>query len=299
MRHPWLRPRIAARWLIWFLGTTAFVPPTIAAAPIEFGRDIQPLLAQRCFRCHGPDKAEGGLRLSSRDAALTELASGSRAIVPGMPGESVLLDRIGASDADVRMPPEGKPLTPQQIARLRQWIEEGAKWQRPWAFELPAAPPVPEVHDRAWIRGPIDAFILARLEEQELPPAAPATPVALVRRLFYDLTGLPPTPGEVDAFVADRSDEAYDRLVDRLLASPHYGERWGRHWLDLVRFAETYGHEFDFEIPGAHAYRDYVIRAFNADVPYDRLVIEHVAGDLLARPRLHPSERFNESIIGT
>src|SRR5262249_50436536 len=150
------------------------------------------------------------------------------------------------------------------------------------------------VRDRDWVRSPVDAFLLAKLEAAGLEPAPPADKRTLLRRVTFDLTGLPPTPQEIDAFLADESPDAYEKVVDRLLASPAYGERWGRHWLDLVRFAETYGHEFDFDIPDAYQYRDYVTRAFNDDVPYDQFVREHVAGDLLPRPRRHASEGFNE-----
>ncbi|MFN8214963.1 MAG: DUF1549 domain-containing protein, partial [Solirubrobacterales bacterium] len=159
--------------------------------------------------------------------------------------------------------------------------------------------PSPAVRDGAWPRNPIDRFLLARLEGRGLAPAGPADRRTLIRRVTFDLTGLPPTPEEVRAFLDDRSPAAYERLVERLLASPAYGERWGRHWLDLVRFAETSGHEFDGDIPHAWLYRDYVIRAFNDDVPYDALVREHLAGDLLPSPRRHPAERTNESVLGT
>src|SRR5262249_7006487 len=202
---------------------------------------------------------------------------------------------------------------------LTKWVALGAPWpgrdiQRPasgpssfnlrerarhWSFQPVRSPASPEVKNEQWCRTPIDRFLLAGLEAKGLSPAHDADGGTLNRRLTFVLIGLPPTPEEVEAFVADPSPIAYEKLVDRLLASPHYGERWGRHWLDLVRFAETAGHEFDYDILGAFRYRDYVIRAFNADLPYNQFVIEQVAGDLLESPRRHPSARFNESIIGT
>ncbi len=259
---------------------------------IDFRREIQPLLAQRCYRCHGPDKAEGGLKLNDRDRALAELDSGERAISPGKPDESELLVRVSTNDDSLRMPPEGKPLSPEEIALLRRWIEAGATWQNHWAFEPIQRPQPPAVRHGEWVRNPIDALIAERLEQAELTPAAPADPVALVRRLYYDLTGLPPTPEEVDAFVADASSNAYERLVDKLLDSPRYGERWGRHWLDLVRYADTNSFERDGVKPNAWKYRDYVIRSFNDDKPYDQFIREQLAGDELP-------EATTETLIAT
>src|SRR5262249_6326650 len=168
-----------------------------------------------------------------------------------------------------------------------------------WAWQPIRQSSPPVVQNSAWPRGPVDRFLLARLEASGLTPAPGTDKRTLIRRLSFDLIGLPPTSAEVDAFVDDTSPLAMEKVVDRLLASPHFGERWARHWLDLVRYAETRGHEFDYIAPNAHQYRDYVIRAFNADVPYDQIVTEHIAGDLLTAPRLHPVEGFNESILGT
>src|SRR5262249_41643435 len=168
-----------------------------------------------------------------------------------------------------------------------------------WSWRPVRPPAVPAVRDTAWPRGPVDAFLLAKLEAAGLRPAAAVDRRALLRRLSFDLTGLPPTPEEIGAFLADTSPSATERVVDRLLASPAYGERWARHWLDLVRYAETRGHEFDYPVPNAWHYRDYVVRAFNADVPYDKFVREHVAGDLLPAPRRHPGRGFDESVLGT
>ena len=255
-----------------------------AASQADFNRGVQPLLAQHCYRCHGPDKSEGGLRLSERDAALAELDSGEHAIVPGKPEESELLARVASADEASRMPPEGKPLKPDEIAVLRSWIAAGAAWKNHWAFELVEKPQPPAVADAAWVRNPIDAFVLKQLEDAQLSPAAPADPVALVRRVYYDLTGLPPTPEVVDAFAADPSPAAYERLIEQLLDSPRYGERWGRHWLDLVRYADTNSFERDGVKPNAWKYRDYVIRSFNDDKPYDRFIREQLAGDELQPP---------------
>ncbi len=259
---------------------TAAEPPTAPTPSVDFRQDVQPILAQRCFRCHGPNEAQGGLRLNSRDTALAELESGARAIVPNKPEESVLLGRVAATD-ELRMPPEGKPLTPEQISVLRGWIAQGAPWQNHWAFETVRRPPAPPVENEAWVRNPIDRFILSQLSEHGLKPATPAEKSSLLRRVYYDLTGLPPTPEETDAFLADTSVDAYERTVDRLLESPRYGERWARHWLDLVRFADTNSFERDGDKPNAWRYRDYVIRSFNDDKPYDQFIREQLAGDEL------------------
>ena len=238
-------------------------------------------MAKRCFSCHGPDKAQGGLRLNTRAGGLAELDSGEHAIVPGKAAEKRSAPRITAEDESERMPPEGKRLTDRGGRTLRRWIERGAAWEEHWAFRPLQTRTPPKVANAAWVRNPIDAFILARLEEADLTPAAPADKVSLLRRATYDLTGLPPAPEEVDAFVADTSPDAYERLVDRLLASPRYGERWGRHWLDLVRYADTNSFERDGVKPNAWRYRDYVIRAFNDDKPYDQFIREQLAGDEL------------------
>jgi mono/diheme cytochrome c family protein len=248
---------------------------------VDFGAEIQPIFAKRCFACHGPDKFEGGLRLHKRQSALAELDSGERAIVPGNIETSVILERIASEDPDLRMPPKGKPLEAHEIETIRRWIAEGAEWQSHWAFRPPQQEQPPAVKNSAWVQSPIDAFILRGLEEQGLSPAPPADKVAVLRRAYYDLTGLPPTPEEVDRFLADSSPDAYEKVVDQLLASPHYGERWARHWLDLVRYAETNSFERDGPKPNAWRYRDYVIRSFNDDKPYDQFIREQLAGDEL------------------
>ncbi|HVC98948.1 MAG TPA: PSD1 and planctomycete cytochrome C domain-containing protein [Pirellulales bacterium] len=288
------------------------------AADLEFfEKQVRPLLANHCHKCHGPDEQKGGLRLDSRSAVLAGGDTGE-AVVSGKPDESLLIEAVGYGGL-YQMPPTGK-LAESEIATLRQWVELGAPWpeaavateggkpaasfdlheraQR-WAFQPLVEHTPPTVRDTGWPRTAADRFILAKLEAAELTPAEPADRRTLLRRVTYDLTGLPPSPAEIESFLADETPTAFDRVVDRLLASPRYGQRWARHWLDLVRYAESRGHEFDYPVPNAFQYRDYVIRALNADVPYDQFVVEHVAGDLLPVPRLNPEHGFNESILGT
>ncbi len=257
---------------------------TPASRKVAFARDIRPILAEKCFRCHGPDakQRKGKLRLDNRRDATAPAASGSPAIVPGNLDESELYQRITAEDPDQRMPPaqSGKSLSTEEIARLKAWIEEGAEYQGHWAFVPPTRPELPAVTDPGWCRNPIDFFVLATLQAQGLAPSVEADKFTLIRRLSLDLIGLPPTSQEVDAFVADRREDAYSRLVDRLLDSPHYGERWGRIWLDAARYADSDGYEKD-KSRQVYAYRDWVIRALNRDLPYDQFVVEQIAGDLI------------------
>jgi mono/diheme cytochrome c family protein len=266
-----------------------------------FEKDVLPILKANCFKCHGNGKPRGSLHLNSRAAVLTGGDTGP-AVSLDRPDESLLLKAINYRDG-LEMPPKGK-LPQKDIDTLTRWVKAGLPWtpgtattQTPkhqggavteesrnyWAYKPVQRPAVPAVKERAWVANPIDAFILARLEAKGLKPNPPAGRVALVRRAYYDLTGLPPTPEEVDAFVNDRSPRAYENLLDRLLASPHYGEKWGRHWLDLVRYAETNGYERDGPKPFAWRFRDYVIKSFNADKPYDRFVKEQLAGDEIDR----------------
>ncbi|MCE9629737.1 MAG: DUF1549 domain-containing protein [Planctomycetia bacterium] len=252
-----------------------------AADRVDFSRDIQPLIARRCVACHGPDTQEGGLRLDDPVGASKELDSGARAIVPGKPAESVILERITSTDPDLQMPPEGPRLTAQQVDALERWISEGAEWKEHWAFRPLERPAVPAESAAA---NPIDAFIRRDLARRGLPVPKPAEKVALLRRVTYDVTGLPPSEQELHDFLADDSQQAWERVVDRLLASPHYGEQWARHWLDLVRYAETNSFERDGKKPHAWRYRDYCIRSFNDDKPYDRFVLEQLAGDELPNP---------------
>jgi hypothetical protein len=308
-----------------FLAVGSILVPAAEAAGATpdgvefFEKKVRPVLAEHCYRCHSAQakKPKGSLRLDSR-AALLKGGDNGPALVPGRPERSRLIDAVRYTNVDLHMPPRGK-LPEQTITDLTAWVRMGAPWpgegtaaavavkdfdlqarkRQHWAWQ-PVRPQTPTaVRDAAWPCSPVDRFILAKLEEKGLRPAPPVDRLTLLRRLCFDITGLPPTPEQVEAFARDEAPDAYERLVDRLLASPHFGERWGRHWLDLVRYAETRGHEYDFIIPNAYQYRDYVIRAFNADVPHNQFVIEHIAGDLLDRPRLDPTTGANESVLGT
>jgi mono/diheme cytochrome c family protein len=260
------------------------IPQPVAAQEVDFNRDVLPLLSTRCFVCHGPDatarKAE--LRLDNAADAFAD-RDGSAAIKPGQPGKSLMIDRISRGDKAGRMPPPktGPGLTAEQIQLLTKWIEQGAHYTEHWAFVAPKQPALPNVSEHTFVRNPIDAFVLANLEHKKLPHADMASRHVLIRRATLDLLGLPPTPAEVDAFVNDKSPDAYEKLVERLLQSPHYGERWGRHWLDVVRYADSGGFETDIFFSHAWRYRDYVIRSFNVDKPFDRFIREQIAGDEL------------------
>jgi mono/diheme cytochrome c family protein len=270
------------------VGTTSALAAD--AAQIQFNRDIRPILSQNCFACHGPDNnaREADLRLDTK-AGLFGPVSDGRAVVPAKPKESVLLRRIQSSDPDEHMPPpdSGKKLTAQQIKTLERWIAAGAEWQGHWAYIPPTRPEVPvtEPTPPATIRNDIDRFVQAKLREQELSASSDADRVTLIRRLSFDLTGLPPSPEDVDAFVSDARADAYERLVDRLLSSPHYGERMAMYWLDLVRFADTIGYHSD-NPRNITPYRDYVIAAFNDNKPFDQFTVEQLAGDLIPDPTM-------------
>jgi hypothetical protein len=278
-----------------------------------FEKKVRPVLVQHCYRCHSTEanKHKGGLELDSRDGLRIGGDSGP-ALVPGKPDESLLIKAVRYTDEGLRMPPKGR-LPASVVADLEKWVTLGAPDPRSngtaevekkaddpqagrefWAFRPPRRNPVPAVKDEAWPRGPIDRFILARLEAKDLRPAAGADRATLLRRAYFDLIGLPPAPEEVEAFRADRSPDAFARVVDRLLASPHFGERWGRHWLDVARFAESSGGGRSLLLKDAWRYRDYVIASFNADVPYDRFVTEQVAGDLL--PHATPEQRRRQLV---
>jgi cytochrome c553 len=260
-------------------------PPTI-----DFEQQVRPLLAQKCIKCHGPEQREGGLRFTSRADALLRNDSGLAAIVPGKSGESELIRRVSSTDDSERMPPEGPRLSDVEVNRLRSWIDQGAAWPEPkaalhWAYMRPARPKLPQVNDASWPKNAIDHFVLARLEREGLAPSPPADRARLLRRVYLDLIGLPPTVEEVDAFLSDPRPDAYEQVVDDLLASPHYGERWARPWLDLARYADSNGFQRD-GFREVWAYRDWVINAFNADMPFDRFTIEQIAGDLLPEATL-------------
>lgn len=261
-------------------------PPFAAAADeaIRFGRDILPILSENCFHCHGPDskKREADLRLDTFEGATRKE---SPAIVPGQSGASELVRRLVSQDPDEVMPPpkSNRKLTPHQVDLLRRWIDSGAPWGRHWAFEPPQRPTPPAVQASAWVRNPIDAFVLARLEQEGLAPSPEAPRATLLRRVSLDLTGLPPTPEELDAFLADTSSDAYEKVVDRLLKSPRYGERMVWDWLDAARYADTNGYQGD-PTRSMWFWRDWVIGALNDNWPFDRFTIEQVAGDLLPAP---------------
>jgi len=266
-----------------------------------FAKEVRPILAARCYSCHGPDVHQNGLRLDSL-AAILKGSDFGKVVVPGHSGDSRIVRRLLAQERP-QMPYGGPPLSNRQIAIIRQWIDAGApgpddttpiaaaKPARHWAYVKPARPPVPEVKDAAWCRNPIDNFILQKLEKDGLKPSPEADKAILIRRVYLDLTGLPPSPREVDAFVADQSADAYEKVVDRLLASPHYGERWARQWLDLARYADSNGYEKDRERT-AWEYRDWVIRALNADMSFRDFTIDQIAGDMLPHPT-------NDQLIAT
>ena len=255
-----------------------------AAATVDYNRQIRPILSDACFRCHGPDAThrQGGLRLDVSDAPLQPADSGAAAIIPGKPDESELVRRILSADASEVMPPpdSDRQLKPEEKEVLKTWVAQGARFQTHWSFAAPQRPPLPEVKKAAWPRNAIDRFILARLEAEGLQPAREADRTTLIRRLTLDLTGLPPTLAEVDAFLADTGEQAYERLVDQLLANPHFGERLALDWLDAARFADTHGFHIDSGRDMTR-WREWVIDAFNNNKPFDQFTIEQLAGDLL------------------
>lgn len=280
----------------------------------HFERNVRPVLVRSCQGCHGAKIEQAGLRLDSRAALLKGGVSGP-AITPGDPQASLIVKAI--RHLGPRMPAGGAKLKPDEIDAIEQWVANGAPWPdepaaRPstsksiqerakeyWALQPVTKPALPSVTRRDWGRTPVDAFILAALEKSKLTPALPADRATLLRRLTLDLTGLPPKPEELLAFQNDKSPDAYRSVVDRLLKSPRFGEHWARHWMDLVRYSESHGSQGDFDLPYAWRYRDYLIRAFNQDVPYDQLIREHLAGDLLAAPRINREDQINESMLGT
>ncbi|MDG1808638.1 MAG: DUF1553 domain-containing protein [Pirellulaceae bacterium] len=260
------------------------VVPIAAQDTIDFSRDIRPILADHCFTCHGPDAAtrEGGFRLDDLASALGEADSGEHPIVAGDLSASELVRRIRSADEGELMPPPEtkKPLTATQIKLLERWIADGAEWQGHWAFQQPQRPPLPNVKNQSWARNPIDQFVMAKLEARGSGPSPTATKTTLIRRLYLDLTGLPPTPAEIDTFLTDDHPQAYEKLVDRLLASPRYGEHMATFWLDAARFADTNGYQNDFR-RSMWLWRNWVIDAYNDNMPYDQFTIEQLAGDML------------------
>ncbi|MFO0875843.1 MAG: DUF1549 domain-containing protein [Gemmataceae bacterium] len=302
-----LRPSclVLVAWFVSASGATAAGPTAEQLAFFE--RDIRPLLVAQCQKCHGTTKQQASLRVDSREALLRGGDSGP-ALVPGQPNQGTLLAAV-KHVGDTRMPPRGK-LTDAQIAALTRWVADGAPWpkdatvtkpaiapEKHWAFQPIRRPAVPAVQNATWARTAIDHFILARLEQRGLKPVEQADRRTLIRRLTFDLTGLPPTPEAIQEFLADGSPQAYEKLVDRLLASPAYGERWGRHWLDVARYADTAGDGADYPVREAARYRNWVIRAFNASQPFDEFIREQIAGDVLARQG--PPEHFADRVTAT
>jgi mono/diheme cytochrome c family protein len=290
-RVAWARPQGLGRGLVTAL--MLFISGAEARAqPVDFRRDLRPIFEKHCYGCHGPQKQKSSFRLDSKVRALKGGELGV-AIVPGKSADSPLIAYVAATHKDIVMPPEGERLTAAQVDVLRRWIDQGANWPADadsavkdkadhWAFKVPAARPAPPaVRGSAWVRNPVDAFVLAKLEEKGLTPSPEADRRTLLRRLSFDLTGLPPTPEEVEAYLADDAPDGYQKQVNRLLASPRYGERWARHWLDVAHYGETHGYDKDKPRENAWPYRDYVIRSLNADKSYGRYVEEQLAGDVL------------------
>lgn len=297
MPYKTLRPNLSAALFAIIAGSAPLISvaaetpslPPPAEREVDYERDVRPLLARNCLTCHGPDEQQSSFRVDRRSALLHGGDYGEPGVLPGKSAKSHLIRVVAGLDEDLVMPPdgEGKPLTREEIRLLRAWIDQGVKMPDVgdetittdhWSFQPIVRPEVPALDD-PWIAGSIDAFILQRLRDEQLTPSPPAAKADLMRRVYLDMLGLLPTPEEVESFVADESPEAYKKLVDRVLASEHYGERWAKHWLDVVRFAESNGFETNYERPGAYHYRDWVIRALNDDMPYDNFVFAQLAGD--------------------
>lgn len=292
------RAAISCTWIVVAVcfaiaGTVVADDPSVAA-PIDFQRDVQPIFEAHCYDCHGADEQSSGLRLDTRTAMLRGGNRGT-AVIASKPNESVLLHALLGEHDTPRMPPEdyGDPLDETEITLIRTWIAQGAtgpddsavaqslrRTSDHWSFQPVVRPPIPQIQQQAWVRNPIDAFILARLETEGIEPSPESPRTTLIRRLSFDLRGLPPSPAEVERFCNDTSSDAYDRLVDYMLDSPHYGERWGRHWLDAARYADSHGYTIDGP-RSIWKYRDWVIDAFNRDMPFDEFTIQQMAGDLL------------------
>jgi hypothetical protein len=256
---------------------------------LDFNIHVKPILSDKCFACHGPDLAaqKAGLSLHDPEMAFASLkdSPGKVAIKPGSLRKSELFNRIISEDPEYRMPSQESnlALSPKEKAILIKWIEDGAEYKKHWAFIPPQQHDIPKIKDKAWIKNPIDHFVLSKLEQEGIQPSAEADKETLLRRLSLDLTGLPPSLAEIDAFLADPSDNAYEKQVDRLLNSPHYGEKMAMHWMDIARFADTHGYTVD-RYRDASPYRDWVIRAFNQNLPYDQFITHQLAGDLLPNP---------------
>ncbi|MEC8558127.1 MAG: DUF1553 domain-containing protein [Planctomycetota bacterium] len=263
------------------LGTLSTAVSHVSAQEVDFANNIQTVLSRRCYACHGPDQQEGSLRFDQRETLLVKADTGEIPVVPGDPAKSELIRRITSEDESERMPPEGKPLTYEEVRAFKAWIADGAKYEQHWAFQPVQSHKPPAVKNSEWARAPMDHFVLAKLESAKLTPVAQASPEKLIRRVYIDITGLPPSPERVTELASGWSEESYERLVDSLLADSAFGERWARNWLDVVRYAETNSFERDGPKPNAYKYRDYVIHAMNSDKPYDQFIREQIAGDEL------------------
>ena len=283
-----------------------------------FEAEIRPLLVKHCYECHSSKSEEikGGLRVDARSLLLKGGDTGP-AVEPGNV-KSLFLDAVNYGDI-YQMPPKYR-LPKEDVSKFAKWISEGAAWPEEaianvnagekfdlvqrmrdhWVWKKPVDHRTPKVKDQDWTRRSLDNFILQKIEKANLSPNPSAARSALIRRAYFDLVGLPPSPAQVNAFIDNpaATQTAFEKVIDELLESPHFGERWARHWMDVVRYGESYGHEFDYGVPHAHQYRDYLIRAYNADVPYDQFIREHIAGDLLTEPRLN-EKGFNDSVRGT
>ena len=294
--------RIDSMPLLFLLAVAALHPAASPASAADFRQDIEPIFHQHCYSCHGPAQQMSGLRLDRKDAALKGGYSGA-IVVPGDSSESKLMARVTSDKEGFRMPPAGAPLTPKEIDLLRAWIEAGAEWpelpargavssndgEKHWSFQPIAKPFPPRVSNPAWSRNPIDRFTLARLDGDNIEPSPEADKITLLRRVYFDLIGLPPTPDQVAAFVNDTDPRGFENVVDELLRSPHYGEKWAMHWLDAARYADSDGYERDPLRPFAWRWRQWIIEAINRDMPFDRFTIEQIAGDLL--PHASTSQR--------
>ncbi|NBP24296.1 MAG: DUF1549 domain-containing protein, partial [Proteobacteria bacterium] len=309
--------------LIWTSGNTLGASPAAdPTAGLEFFEQrIRPVLVEHCHECHSASakKVQGGLRMDSRADLIAGGDSGP-ALVPGKPEASLLIRAVNHADAESAMPPKRPQLSRQTRQDLEHWVAAGAPWPasavsespakerfdlegrrkaQAWLWDPPRRQEIPKIRRTQWAQDPIDHFILKPLEERWLRPAEPVSDAVWLRRASFAVTGLPPRPEDALKPDPEAGPEMREQAVDRLLASPHFGERWARHWMDLMRYAESRGHESDFAIANAWQYRDYLVRAFNQDVPYDRFLQEHLAGDLLAPPRLRPGTESNESVLGT
>jgi hypothetical protein len=268
-------------------------------AKVDFNYDIRPILVQKCFLCHGPDVSsrKAGLRLDTYEGVTALSKEGTQAITPGHPDNSTMIYRITHRDPEIRMPPPetNTTLSEREIALIEKWIDQGAEWKPHWALIPPEIPADLPLNDQ----NSVDFFVDKKLEQHDLEPVDEADKNTLIRRVAFILTGLPPLVEDVERYLNDNTADAYETMLDRYLNSTGFGERWARHWMDMVRYAETKGHEFDYQIPGSWMYRDYLIRAFNNDLPYDQLVTEHIAGDLMQPQRINPETGLNESHLAT